>query len=112
MKTPVPPVSPYAQPVSVSSTAEYGSLACSGPGCIIQNTFINHQAILYENGDIEFHYGPRNAPSSQNGCATPHLGCSATVGLRNSDGLDNDEFGCNGATLIDNGTVIYFVHPN
>lgn len=84
---------------------------CGAGGCFVLNTGIHHQAILHQSGDIEFRYGSRSAPGSTMSCAEPHLGCSATIGLRNSDGSDNDEAGCDGASLVNNGNVIYFVHP-
>lgn len=41
----------------------------------------NQQVILYENGDIELRYGPRQPPNQDRGCGTQHLGCSASIGI-------------------------------
>ena len=79
--------------------------------CDQVNTKISHQAILHENGDIEFHYGPRTFPSTPRSCATPHRGCAATIGLRNAAGDDVDLFGCETADLIDSNAVIRFIPP-
>lgn len=79
--------------------------------CDDVDTTVSHQAILHENGDIEFRYGPRTEPVRPRTCATPHLGCGATIGLRNADGDDSDLFGCNGAALVDTNSAIRFIPP-
>jgi hypothetical protein len=71
---------------------------------------VSHQAILYENGDIEFRYGPRTAPTVSKGCGSQHLGCSATIGLRNVDSSQIYQDRCT-TTDVTDGTVVYFVHP-
>ena len=70
--------------------------------------------ILFENGDIEFRYGPRNDPDPGHvDCREQHLGCSATIGIEGGTGAahDNDLVDCEVENTVD-GRVIHFVHPN
>jgi hypothetical protein len=74
---------------------------------------VNHQVVLYENGDIEFRYGPRTA--SNTGCTGRDRGCSATVGIEGNGGNDVDSVQCNTIVspgpIID-GRVVQFIHPS
>jgi hypothetical protein len=83
---------------------------CQGQCDTILATNVTHQVILHENGDIEMHYGPRVAPLQSHDCDEQHLGCSATIGLKNSDGGDIDLADCSNSTVAAD-DVIYFVHP-
>jgi hypothetical protein len=72
---------------------------------------VTQTVVLHENGDIEFRYGPREAPASSSQCGQQHLGCSATIGLRSSNGtFDADQLECNENSVAE-GDVIYWVHP-
>src|SRR6185295_17703057 len=68
-----------------------------GMNCFELNTSVTQTAILYENGDIEFRYGPRTAPADPRGCNTQHTGCSATIGIEGnvSGTADVDQKQCN-----------------
>lgn len=87
----------------------FESEPCQGP-CDILQTNVTHQVILHENGDIEMRYGPRVGPLELQGCNEQHLGCAATIGLKNSDGSDIDLADCNSSSIAAD-DVIYFVHP-
>lgn len=87
-------------------------LHCEGNTCHVLETRTNQQAILYENGDIEFHYGPRQDPMTDKGCLTQHLGCASTIGIEGqvSGSTDVDQLECNVSNTT-NGRVVYYVHP-
>jgi hypothetical protein len=76
-------------------------------------TRVNHQVVLFENGDIEFRYGPRVSGPYSYGCGYQEAGCSAAIGIEGGAGASHD------ADLVDcfqentqEGRVIRFVHPN
>jgi len=73
---------------------------------------VNHQVILYENGDIEFRYGSRVARNG--GCTGRDRGCSATIGIEGEIGTtDVDQIQCNTTTTpIQDGRVIQFIRPS
>jgi hypothetical protein len=94
--------------------------ACNPAPCgLRQFATLNHQVILYEDGDIEFRYGPRTAPTmnANKDCQPRQNGCSATIGISNGGGTDFDQYQCfpagtfMTANQINNGDVIYYVHP-
>jgi hypothetical protein len=88
----------------------YESSPCQG-GCNQLGARVTHTVVLHENGDIEFRYGPRQAPTSSRQCGQQHLGCSTTIGLRSTAGaFDADPFSCN-TSSIDAGHAVYWVHP-
>ncbi len=87
---------------------DFDQLDCKGGGmCDVLDTATNQQLILYEDGDIEFRYGPRQTPSISTGCDMQHIGCSATIGI---EGADIDQIQCEALGVTD-GRVIYFVRP-
>jgi hypothetical protein len=91
----------------------YESAPCEGPqqACNGLGAAVTHMAVLHENGDIEFHYGPRTSPTNPLQCEQQHLGCSATIGLRSLNGtFDADPSSCNTGDIAE-GDVIYWVHP-
>ncbi len=77
---------------------------------------VHHQVVLFENGDIEFRYGPRvDGPyGCPSGCGCDHqgLGCSATIGIEAGTGtaFDSDVVDCLQSNTFD-GRVIHFVYP-
>ena len=83
------------------------------PNYYIITVLVSHQVVLFENGDIQFRYGPRQDPSPGNvDCRDQHLGCSATIGIEAGTDTthDADVVDCE----LDNtteGRVIHFVHP-
>ncbi len=89
------------------------------PQYYIISVKVSHQVVLFENGDIEFRYGPRQAPSPGNvECRNQDLGCSATIGIEAGTAGDHDAdvVDClqeNTYYDIDTGIgrVIHFVHP-
>ncbi|HUH01116.1 MAG TPA: hypothetical protein VML75_03915, partial [Kofleriaceae bacterium] len=87
-------------------------VTCSGPNCYLLDTRMSQQAVLYENGDIEFRYGPRTDPSGDKGCGTEHTGCASTIGIEGqvAGATDIDQIECD-VNNTTNGRVIYFVHP-
>jgi hypothetical protein len=76
-------------------------------------TRVNHQVVLFENGDIEFRYGPRVSGPFGHGCDNQETGCSATIGIEGGSGAthDADVVDCNQQYTHD-GRVIHFVYPN
>jgi len=83
------------------------------PNYYIITVLVSHQVVLFENGDIEFRYGPRSDPAPDNvGCQAQHLGCSATIGIEagTSSAHDADVVDCEFENTTE-GRVIHFVHP-
>ena len=75
---------------------------------------VNHQVVLFENGDIEFHYGPRQSPNPDNiDCRHQDLGCSATIGIESGYGSNHiiDLIECEQGTIT-NGRVIRFIRTD
>ena len=81
-----------------------------GPSGVPENLRVSHQVVLWENGDIEFRYGPRSMATGLSECTNRHLGCSATIGIENSTATASDTVQCNSATVTD-GRVIRWRHP-
>jgi hypothetical protein len=101
----------------------FDGLACNGGGtCYRIEDATNQQAILYENGDLEFHYGPRATPTTLRNCSAgtggttgqQGAGLCATLGLEGQVAgmTDVDGAQCNTNTppVVD-GRDIYWVHP-
>jgi len=83
------------------------------PHYYIVRVKVNHQLVLFENGDIEFRYGPRQTPSPDDeDCLNQQLGCSATIGIEAGEAGDHDAdlVDCNQENTFD-GRVLHFVHP-
>lgn len=83
------------------------------PNYYIITVLVSHQVVLFENGDIEFRYGPRLDPAPGTvDCQDQHLGCSATIGIEAGSGgaHDADVVDCELKNTTE-GRVIHFVHP-
>jgi hypothetical protein len=82
---------------------------CGGP-CSALGARVTHKITLEEQGDIVFDYGPRQGPGVVRDCGEQHLGCSASVGLRNPTGTDLDDAGCN-VSQISEGLQLRYIAP-
>jgi hypothetical protein len=94
---------------------EYVNWGMSGPPpqFFYLDLELNHQVVLYEDGDIEFRCGPRNAPGVSTGCGSQQSGCSATIGIEGTaPGQDTDLACCNSDDSAYDGLAIRFVHPS
>jgi hypothetical protein len=87
-------------------------LHCAGTTCTRLKVNVGHQVILYENGDIDFRYGPRSVPDTSKGCGNQHVGCSATIGIEGqvAGATDADGVQCNVVGIAE-GRVFSFIHP-
>lgn len=99
---------------------DFDLLSCGMSTCTRLDARVNHQAILYENGDIEFRYGPRQTPSTTRGCTggggdrDQEIGGCATIGIEGMPAMafDADQIQCDVTTpAVTNGRVITFVPP-
>jgi hypothetical protein len=94
----------------------FESSPCQGQ-CDSVQSLVQHTVVIYENGDIEFRYGPRQLPIEDIQCGEQQKGCSATIGLRGGEPFDADVTSCGteatteGTADIAAGDVIRWIYP-